>query len=69
MTKQVQDYKSMMKELQLLINDIQTKDLDVDEVISKYQRGQKLIDRLKKYLETAENKIIKHKLPKKGETD
>lgn len=58
----------MMQELQTLINDMQTEDLDVDLVIAKYERGQKLLLQLKKYLETAENKIIKHKLPKNSET-
>jgi len=69
MTNNTQDYKSMMEELQSLINDMQTEDLDVDVVIAKYERGQRLLAQLKKYLETAENKIIQHKLPKTNETD
>jgi exodeoxyribonuclease VII small subunit len=69
MTNNTQDYKSMMQELQSLINDMQTEDLDVDLVISKYERGQKLLAQLKKYLETAENKITQHKLYKTSEID
>jgi exodeoxyribonuclease VII small subunit len=69
MTNNTQDYKSMMQELQSLINDMQTEDLDVDLVISKYERGQKLLAQLKKYLETAENKITQHKLSKTSEMD
>jgi exodeoxyribonuclease VII small subunit len=69
MTNQTQDYKSMMQELQVLINEMQTEELDVDLVIAKYERGQKLLTQLKKYLETAENKIHQHKLPKTTSMD
>lgn len=60
-----QDYKSMIQELQGLLLDMQAEDLDVDEAITKYERGQKLIGELQKYLETAENKITKQQ-PVKG---
>ena len=50
-----------MAELQTLLADMQTGDIDVDEAIQKYERGQKLVAELQKYLETAENTIRVHK--------
>lgn len=69
MTTKPQDYKSMMQKLQSLITDMQAEDLDVDKVIEKYEKGQKLLIQLKKYLDSAENKITKQKLPIKSELD
>lgn len=66
MTDKRRDYKSLMQELQSLMAEMQTESLDVDSVMAKYKRGQQLITELKVYLETAENKIIKHELPNKG---
>ena len=56
-----QDYKSMMAELQLLLADMQSDEIDVDEVLAKYARGQTLIMNLQKYLEAAENTVKVHK--------
>jgi exodeoxyribonuclease VII small subunit len=69
MSKQTANYKTMMQELQSLLMDMQSDDLDVDIVIAKYQRGQMLLAELKKYLENAENKIIKRTLPKSTEAE
>jgi exodeoxyribonuclease VII small subunit len=66
MSGKKRDYKSLMQELQSLIAEMQAESLDVDSVMAKYKRGQQLISELKVYLETAENKIVKHELPKKG---
>ena len=66
MAAKKRDYKSLMQELQSLVAEMQTENLDLDAVTAKYERGQQLIADLKAYLETAENKIIKRELPKKG---
>lgn len=62
MAKNTNDYKTMMAELQMLLMDMQSEGLDVDEAIAKYERGQKLITQLQDYLAVAENTVIKHKL-------
>jgi exodeoxyribonuclease VII small subunit len=64
MARQPNNYKAMTQELQVLLADMQAEDLDVDDAIKKYERGQQLITELEEYLETAENKIIQHKLNK-----
>ena len=56
------DYKTMTAELAQLLEEMQSPDLDVDEAIVKYERGQKLIADIRAYLETAENKIVKRKV-------
>lgn len=56
------DYTSMMRELQTLLADMQAEELDVDAALKGYERGQELVARLERYLETAENKITQHKL-------
>jgi exodeoxyribonuclease VII small subunit len=64
-----QGYKAMMEELQMLLADMQTEDIDVDAAIVKYERGQELIAQLEKYLETAENKIMIHKVNEDSKAD
>lgn len=68
MTKQTPDYQTMMQELQTILAELQSEDLDVDAAIAKHQRGQELIDTLEKYLETAENKIIEHPTPRSNKS-
>ncbi len=60
MAKQ-QDYKALMAELQLLLADMQSGDIDVDEALRKYERGQKLVAELSDYLKNAENTITVRK--------
>jgi exodeoxyribonuclease VII small subunit len=55
------DYKSMQNELNQILDDLQTGDIDVDEAIKKYDRGQVLIRDITEYLKTAKNKITKIK--------
>lgn len=69
MAHKATDYKTMMAELQALLADMQSGELDVDEAIAKYERGQKLIAELGGYLATAENKITKHKLQSGGSAE
>lgn len=51
----------MSDKLDSLMMELKSGDLDIDEAISKYQEAQKLISKMKKYLEEAENKITKIK--------
>lgn len=53
------DYKALKAELDALLEAMQSEELDVDEALAKYERGQQLIAELQDYLKTAENKIIK----------
>jgi exodeoxyribonuclease VII small subunit len=68
MPSQANDYKSMLEELQRLISDMQSEDLDIDTAIAKYEKGRKLLEQLKNYLEKAENKVIRNKIPKDIDT-
>lgn len=54
------DYKTLKAELDLLLDAMQSDDLDVDEALTKYKRGRQLIRELQEYLKTAENKITRH---------
>lgn len=55
----------MTERLDLIIEQIQSGNLDVDESIKKYQEASKIIIKLNKYLQDAENKLseIKIELP------
>ena len=57
MTRQNQSYKTMSDELDAILSALQAQDLDVDEALKLYDRGQKIITELESYLQNAENKI------------
>ena len=61
MAKDKQDYRTMMAELQDILAAMQSDDLDVDEALRQYERGQQLIAELTQYLAVAENKITVRK--------
>lgn len=54
------DYRSLRDELDALLEALQLPDVDLDEALRLYKRGQKLVTELETYLKTAENQI--HKL-------
>ena len=58
-------YLEMTERLDLIIEQIQSGNLDVDESIKKYQEASEIIIKLNKYLQDAENKLseIKIELP------
>ncbi len=56
MTK-LDSYKSLKSELDAVMAELQNEDLDVDEALKLYRRGQELIQKLEEYLKTAENKL------------
>ncbi|MBP7807065.1 exodeoxyribonuclease VII small subunit [Candidatus Saccharibacteria bacterium] len=57
-------YKQLQAELDEVMDKIQAEELDVEEAIKLFERGEKLIAELELYLKTAENKIKRLKLPK-----
>lgn len=52
-----QSYQSLSQELDKLLTELQSGELDIDAAIAAYEKGQKLIGRLQEYLKAAENKI------------
>jgi len=50
-------YRDLKAELDAIMLELQREDLDVDEALKHYKRGQELIKQLEKYLKTAENTL------------
>ena len=59
--KQDIDYRKLSQELDAILEELQTADLDIDEAVKKYERGMKIAEQLETYLKTAENKVTKIK--------
>lgn len=55
------DYAKLNRELETIVDQLQTADLDIDEAVKLYERGMKIIKDLEAYLKTAENKVSKIK--------
>lgn len=53
------NYRKLNDQLEVIIEKLQSDDLDVDETIKEYQKGIEIVDELEKYLDTARNKITK----------
>ncbi|MEI7674348.1 MAG: exodeoxyribonuclease VII small subunit [bacterium] len=49
----------MQNELNEIVNDLQSGNIDVDDAMKKYDRGQELVKEISEYLKNAENKITK----------
>ncbi len=56
---EVNNYRQLNKELEIILDKLQSSDLDVDQIINEYQKGIDIVDQLEKYLKTAQNKITK----------
>ena len=61
MTK-AKDYQALSLELDEVLAKMQQPDVRVDEAVTLYEQGLKLIEELEKHLHQAENKIKKLKL-------
>lgn len=59
MAKVEKTYQELAEELETLLSDLQEDGLDVDQAMSKYERGLEIIKQLEQYLQTAENKVTK----------
>jgi exodeoxyribonuclease VII small subunit len=55
------DYRKLSAELDAILEELQTADLDIDEAVKKYERGMQLVKELEGYLQAAENKVTKIK--------
>lgn len=55
------DYAKLNRELETIVDQLQTADLDIDEAVKLYERGMKIIKDLEAYLKTAESKVSKIK--------
>ena len=56
--KQV-NFEEELNRLKQIVNDIQQKDLSIDESLKLYEEGQKIIDLLSDELKKAESKVEK----------
>lgn len=59
MTKKELDYRALNNELETILSDLETNDLEIDEAIKQYQRGTEIVTQLQEYLKIAENKVKK----------
>lgn len=55
------DYTSEKDKLNKLVEEIKSGEISIDQMINKYNDAKKIVDDLKKYLETARNNIKKLK--------
>ena len=55
------DYQALSRELDEILETLQTADLDIDEAVKSYERGMTIVKQLEAYLKTAQNKVIKVK--------
>ena len=53
------NFEEELNRLRQIVNDIQNKDISIDESLSLYEEGQKIIATLSKELEKAEGKVEK----------
>lgn len=58
---QTKDYKNLQAELDELLQQLQSDDVDIDQATALYERGQKLVAEIRTYLQQTENKITKLK--------
>lgn len=57
----VKTYKELREELDEIVSQLQSSELDIDEATKQYERGMKLVQELEVYLKDAEVKIEKVK--------
>jgi len=53
------DYKKLSTELDEILDKLRSGDVDIDESITYYEKGNKIISDLEKYLKESENRIKK----------
>ena len=53
------NFEEELNRLKQIVNDIQRKDISIDESLKLYEEGQKIIEILSKELEKAESKVEK----------
>lgn len=50
-------YEELRTELDTILTELQSNELDIDQALKQYERGREVIKQLEAYLETAENQI------------
>lgn len=60
-------YRQLTAELDTILSEMQSGELDIDQAVGLYQRGMEIVGQLSSQLKTAENKItkIKHSFDQK----
>lgn len=53
------NYNHLSQELDQILESIQSNQIDIDQAIKFYKRGQEIITQLQTYLKSAENKVTK----------
>lgn len=61
MATKVINYHKLNEELDIILNELQSGELNIDEAVKKYEHGMKIVSELETYLKTAKNKVIKIK--------
>lgn len=52
-------YQQLSHDLDMILTQLQSGDLDIDEALVAYDKGQKIITQLQTHLDAAENKVKK----------
>lgn len=50
-------YKELQEELNTIISELQSEEIDIDEAVIKFEQATKIIKQIKQYLDTAENTL------------
>jgi len=58
------NYHNLNEELDKILDELQSGELDIDDAVKKYERGQKIVSELETYLKSAKNKVTKIKIKK-----
>ena len=60
-TKKADSYRGLQAELDVVLAELQSAELDIDTALDLYKQGQKLVEQLETYLKNAKNEIIRLK--------
>ena len=55
--EQQKNYEQLRQELDGILSELQSPDLDIDKALKHYGRGLELVEELEEYLSTAENTV------------
>ena len=53
------NYAELNQELDEILAQLQSTDVDIDESLKLYERGREIIEKMQAYLKTAENTVLK----------
>ena len=59
MTSKPVNYPRLSAELDDILDKLQSSDIDIDEAMRAYERGQQIINQLETHLKTAQSKVTK----------